>query len=80
MPLSSEERVVERISGKLLAWTFALVLILALIGFIAATSESLRRQERNFPFTEAMEPELPLQHSEAHDPYHGPSVAGWPTP
>jgi hypothetical protein len=70
--------MLERISGKLLAWT--VVLVLALIGIFAATSESLRRQEHSFPFTRAMEPELPRQHGEAHDPYHGPSVAGWPTP
>jgi hypothetical protein len=80
MPLGSEERIVERISGKLLVWIFALTLVLALIGLIAATSESLRRQEHTFPFTKALEPELLRQHSEAHDLYHGPTVAGWPTP
>ena len=52
----------------------------ALIGLIAATSESLRRQEHRFPSTKALEPELFRQHSEAPDLYHGPTVAGWPTP
>jgi len=80
MPLGPEERIIERISGKLLAWTFALALVLALIGLIAATSESLRRQEHSFPSTKALEPELFRQHSEAPDLYHGPTVAGWPTP
>lgn len=70
----------ERWGGKLLASTFALALVLALVGLFAATSESLRRQEHSFPFTEAVEPELPLQHAEADDFYHDQAVAGWPTP
>jgi len=70
----------EGFGGRLLVWTFALALVLALVGLIAATCESLRRQEHSFPFTGAVEPELSLQNSEARNGYHGPSVAAWPTP
>lgn len=70
----------DRGGGRLLAWTFALALVLTLIGLFAATSESLRRQERRPPSTEVVEPEPALQESEADEVYHGPGVAAWPTP
>ena len=70
----------ERFGGKLLVWAFALVLVLALGGLIAATSESLRRQEHIFPFPEAVQPDLPLQSPETPGAYHASSVAAWPTP
>ena len=69
-----------RFGGRLLAWVFAVGLVLALIGLWAATSESLRRQEHRFPFTKAVEPEQPLREPAPADPYHPPGLAAWPTP
>jgi hypothetical protein len=80
MPIGPEERMIERIKGRLLLWSFALALVLALVGLVAATSESLRRQEHSVPATDAIEPPLSRQHSEADDRYQGSGVAGWPTP
>ena len=76
MPLD----LVERPGGKLLAWACALALVVALVGLLAATSESLRRQEGTFPFTEAVEPDLPLAQVDAPSAYHDPGAAGWPVP
>ena len=77
MPLG----IIERFGGKVLAWSSALVLILALAGPPVATGESLRRQEHRSPFTQVVEPDLPLQTPEVPaDVYHSPSVAAWPTP
>lgn len=76
MPLSA----FERLGGRLLVWSFAVAVVLALVGLIVATSESLRRQEHTFPFTEAVEPDLPLQNPQAPDLYHDPGAAAWPTP
>jgi hypothetical protein len=73
MPLG----IIERFGGKVLAWSFALALILALVGLLVATGESLRRQERRSPFTQVVEPDLPLAPA---DVYHSPGVAAWPTP
>jgi hypothetical protein len=70
----------ERIGGKVLAWGFALLLILALVGLVVATSESLRRQDHRSPFTEVVESDLPQQSPETRDVYHSPGVAAWPTP
>ena len=77
MPLG----IVERFGGKVLAWSSALVLILALVGLLVATGESLRRQEHRSPFTQVVEPDLPVQVPEIPaDVYHSPGVAAWPTP
>jgi hypothetical protein len=77
MPLG----IIERFGGKVLAWSSALALILALVGLLVATGESLRRQEHRSPFTQVVEPDLPLQTPEASaDVYHSPGVAAWPTP
>jgi hypothetical protein len=77
MPLG----IIERFGGKVLAWISALVLLLALIGLLVATGESLRRQEHRSPFTKAIEPDAPRQSPEAPvEVYHAPSVAAWPTP
>ena len=77
MPLG----IIERFGGKVLAWSSALVLILALAGLLVATGESLRRQEHQSPFTQVDEPDLPLQKPEVPaDVYHSPTVAAWPTP
>jgi len=70
----------ERIKSRLLIWSFALALVLALIGLIAATSESLRRQGHSVPLTDTIESPLPRQHSDAGERYYGSSIAGWPTP
>ena len=70
----------ERFGGKALAWGVALVLVLVLVGLLVATSESLRRQDHRSPLTEPVEPDLPLQSPEAHDVYHSPGAAAWPTP
>ena len=80
MPIGSEEQLVERIKAKVLSWAFALALVLALIGLVVATGESLRRQEHRVPLMETLEPPLPPQHSETPDTYHDPGVAGWPAP
>jgi hypothetical protein len=80
MPIGSEEHVVERIKGRLLTWTFGVAILLALAGLVAATGESLRRQEHRVPLTETLEPPLPLQHAEAPPTYHDPGVAAWPAP
>src|SRR5262249_6164505 len=76
MPLD----LVERPGGKVLAWACALALVVALVGLLVATSESLRRQEGTFPFAEAVEPDLPLAHVDTPDTYHAPGAAGWPVP
>jgi len=73
--------IIERFGGKVLAWVSALVLLLALIGLLVATGESLRRQEHRSPFTKAVEPDVPLQSPEAPaEVYHAPGLAAWPTP
>ncbi len=72
--------VLERFGGKVLAWGFALVMVLALAGLVVATSESLRRQAHRSPFTEAVEPDLPVQSPETPEIYHSPGGAAWPTP
>lgn len=76
MPL----RAFDRFGGKILVWGFALTVVVALVGLIVATSESLRRQEHTLPSTEAVEPDLPLQSPETPDHYHAPGVAAWPAP
>jgi hypothetical protein len=77
MPLG----IIERFGGKVLAWSSALVLLLALVALLVATGESLRRQEHRSPFTQVVEPDLPLQSGEVPaDVYHSPSVAAWPVP
>jgi len=80
MPIGSEEHVVERIKARVLIWSFALALILALVGLVAATGESLRRQERRVPLAETLEPSLSPQRTETPETYHHPGVAGWPAP
>jgi hypothetical protein len=70
----------ERFGGKGLAWGFALAMVLALVGLVVATSESLRHQDHRSPFTEAVEPDLPPHSPESPDVYHSPGVAAWPTP
>lgn len=72
--------VLDRCGDKLLAWTLTLVLVLALVGLGAATSESLRRQEHRGPFPDVLEPEPPRPVPETPDVYHAPGVAGWPAP
>jgi hypothetical protein len=71
---------VERTGGKLLAWACALALVVALVGPLVATSESLRRQEGTFPFTQAVEPDLPVASIDPPGTYHDPGVAAWPQP
>jgi hypothetical protein len=72
--------VFERFGGKALTWAFALLLILALVGLVVATSESLRRQDHRSPTTEVVESDRPRQSPETRDVYHSPGVAAWPTP
>ena len=71
---------VEHPRGKLLAWACALVLVVALVGLLVATSESLRRQEGTFPFTQAVEPDLPVAPIDPPSTYHDPGVGAWPQP
>ena len=70
----------ERFGKKFLAWSLALGIGLALLGFLVATGESIRRAEIASPFTEAVEPELPLRHAPVDNTYHDPGLAGWMTP
>ena len=73
--------IIERFGGKVLAWVSALVLLLALMGLLVATGESLRRQEHRSPFTQVVEPDVPRQSPEAPaEVYHAPGLAAWPTP
>ena len=71
---------VERPGGKLLAWACPLALVVALVGLLVATSESLRRQEGTFPFTQAVEPDLPVAPIDPPSTYHDPGVAAWLQP
>ena len=71
---------VEHSGGKLLAWASALALLAALVGLLVATSESLRRQEGTFPFTQAVEPDLPVASIDPPSTYHDPGVGAWPQP
>jgi hypothetical protein len=70
----------DRFLGKFLAWTVALGFCLCLLGLLVATGESIRRAEIASPFTEAVEPELPLHHAPVDNTYHHPGLAGWMTP
>jgi len=47
---------------------------------VVATGESIRRAEVTSPFTEAVEPELPLYHPTVDTTYHDPARAAWMTP
>ena len=71
---------VEHPRGKLLVWACALALIVALVGLFVATSESLRRQEGTFPFTQAVEPDLPMASIDSPSTYHDSGVGAWPQP
>jgi hypothetical protein len=54
--------------------------VLALVGLLVATSESLRRQAGTFPYRQAVEPDLPVAQLDSTDTYHDPGVAAWPQP
>ena len=71
---------VEHSGGKLLTWACAVALVVALVGLLVATSESLRRQEGTFPFTQAVEPDLPVASIDPPSTYHDPGVGAWPQP
>src|SRR5215467_8322067 len=58
----------------------ALALVVGLVGLLVATSESLRRQEGTFPFTQAVEPDLPVASIDPPSTYHDPGVGAWPQP
>ena len=65
---------------KFFAWTVALGLALVLVTLLVATGESIRHAEIASPFTQAVEPDLPLDRSPVDDTYHHPGLAVWPTP
>ena len=73
-------KAMERFGTKFLAWTLALGMALGLLGLLVATGESIRHAEIASPFTEAVEPELPLHHAPADNTYHHPGLAAWRTP
>ena len=73
-------KATERFGRKFIAWTLALGLALGLLGLLVATGESIRHAEIASPFTEAVEPELPLHHAPADNTYHHPGLAAWMTP
>lgn len=71
----------ERFGGKFVAWTVALGLGLCLLGLLVATGESIRPAgEITSPFTEAVEPELPLPYAPVDKTYRHPTLAAWMTP
>ena len=69
-----------RFGTKFLVWTLALGVALGLVALLVATSESIRRAEIASPFTERVEPELPLHHAPVDNTYHHPGLSGWMTP
>ena len=71
---------VEHPRGTLLAWACALALVVALVGLLVATSESLHRQEGTFPFMQAVEADLPVASIDPPSTYHDPGVGAWPQP
>jgi len=70
----------QRSPGSLLAWIFALALMLVLTGLFVATSESLRHQEHGIPYMRPVEPDVPPAPSNGESTYHGPNAAGWRAP
>ena len=70
----------ERFGANFLAWTLALGLGLGLLGLLVATGESIRSAVIASPYTEAVEPELPLHRAPVDNTYHHPGLAGWMTP
>jgi hypothetical protein len=70
----------ERFGRKFLAWTLMLGLGLGLLGLLVVTGESIRRAGISSPFTEAVEPELPLRHAPVDNTYRHQGLAGWMTP
>ncbi len=70
----------ERFGREFLVWTLALGLGLGLLGFLVVTGESIRRADIGSPFTEAVEPELPLHDAPVDNAYRHPGLAGWITP
>ena len=68
------------VGGKFLAWTVAFGLALILVALLVATGESIRHAEIASPVTQAVQPELPLEHPPVDDTYHDPGLAVWPTP
>ncbi len=67
-------------SGKISVWVAALGLILALVGLLVATDESLRHIGRTSPLTAAGEPEKSAHGAPADDAYHPPGSPVWMTP
>jgi hypothetical protein len=59
--------------------TAALGLTLVLVILLVATGESLRQPDRSYPFTEGLEPELPLHAVPADDVERHPGAAAWMT-
>lgn len=72
-------KAIECLGGRLLAWTVALGLCLCLLGLLVATGESIRPAEIISPFTETVEPEIPLQYAPIDKTYHHPALAAWMT-
>jgi hypothetical protein len=70
----------ESFGRKFLALTIALGLSLCLLGLVVATGESIRHAEIASPFTEVVEPELPLPRAPVDNTYHHPALAAWMTP
>ena len=70
----------ESFGRKSLAGALGLGVALCLLGLLVATGESIRRAEIASPFTETVEPELPLDPAPVDKTYHHPGLAGWMTP
>lgn len=61
-------------------WLVALGLVLALVGLLVATGESLRHVGRVSPLTGAVEPGKPANDAPSGDVYHPPGSSVWMTP
>lgn len=67
-------------SSKKSVWLAALGLVLALVGLLVATGESIRHVEPAAPLTTAVEADKPAHNAPADDVYHPPGSRVWMTP
>jgi hypothetical protein len=66
--------------SKISVWLAALGLVLALVGLLVATGESIRHPERVAPPAGAAAADKPAHDAPADDVYHPPGSRIWMTP